>query len=121
MAIQADAARPIVIGNDHRVKCIDVVDEDGVLIDMSSWTLVKWYLREKDRSTAPLLEKTATRAGTYNIVAGSNTQHWYADLSDDETLLLTEGDRFFSWKRMDAGYESDLAYGKQEVRRTASR
>jgi len=114
MAIETDLDdAPIIIGNDHTPRLTGLVDGDGAAItDWTGWTSVKWFLRTSPNNTTALAEKSATRVG--------NT--WVGDLlTDTETELLAPGTRHYSWKRMDAGLEADLAYGKQPVVRTASR
>lgn len=121
MAIKANAEDPIIIGNDHQVKLENVIGEDGLPFDMSAWTVVKWFLRRRTTDTTAIFEKTAGINGVFDADPDVNTQAWVATLTDLETETLTSGKYFFSWKLMDDGVETDLAYGEQQVVRTASR
>lgn len=118
---QPGDVEPIVIGNNHIVEINHITDADGAELDTSSWTTVTWFLRATASASAALLQKTATRSGSYSATPSLNTQKWTAALTDAETDALAVGWRAFAWKRMDPGNETDLAYGSLEVVRTASR
>ena len=79
--------------------------------DITGWT-IKWFLRVRDASTgAALLEKTATIDGTFNVSPSVNTQKARVVLTDDDLNTLTASGYRYSWKRMDDGSETVLAYG----------
>ena len=78
---------------------------------MSGWTLL-FDVRHKDTSSDPaILSKTPSLSGTYNAVRATNTQRATVVLTDTDMNLFRAGTYRHSWKRMNDGSETVLAWG----------
>lgn len=87
------------------------LDDAGAPISMSGWA-VKLYVRSKDNSPDPaIFDKTASVTGSFNADRTLNTQRASVTLTDDELNTVKAKTYRHSWKRMDAGFETVLAYG----------
>jgi hypothetical protein len=80
-------------------------------VDMSGWATL-FDVRKKDNSPEPaILSVNLTLIGTFNVVEISNTQRFIATLTDTQLNLFRAKQYRWSWKRMDDGSETVLAYG----------
>lgn len=107
----------LFVGEDKTLRFeLAAVDADGVIsatdaVDMTGWTTV-FDVRLKDKSADPaILSLTPTIAGTYNASRALNAQRATVTLTDDHMNLFKAKDYRWSWKRMDAGAETVLAWG----------
>ncbi|MES2360042.1 MAG: hypothetical protein V4529_17005 [Gemmatimonadota bacterium] len=101
----------LFVGEDKVFRLKNVVDENNVLVDMTGWSVL-FDVRAKTTSSDPaLISINATPVGVYNVNPVLNTQMWVAPVSDDLLNLFKAKTYQYSWKRMDAGVETVLAYG----------
>lgn len=97
-------------------------DENGVAavpINMSGWT-VKFVVRKTVDSSGVLVEKTPTITGVYNTDPSVNTQRAEVACTDTElglTVFTRAMEAQQSWKRLDDGSETVLAYKKFAIER----
>jgi hypothetical protein len=113
MAIQATVggSGTLFVGEDKIFRLKNVIDENGVLIDMSGWTVL-FDVRAKVTSADPaIISINATLIGIYSVTPALNTQMWTASVTDDLMNLFKAKTYQYSWKRMDTGVETVLAYG----------
>lgn len=100
----------LFVGED-KVLRLELLDTSGLPVDMSGWAML-FDVRLKDKSPDPaLLSKTPSVTGVFNAARASNTQRAEVTLSDDELNTLQAKTYRHSWKRMDAGSETVLAWG----------
>ncbi len=101
----------LFVGEDKLFRLKNVVDETGTLVDMTGWTVL-FDVRQKVTSPDPaLISINATLIGVFNSNPALNTQMWAAQASDDLLNLFKAKQYQYSWKRMDEGIETVLAYG----------
>lgn len=82
-----------------------------VSVDMTGWTLL-FDVRKTDNAADPaIISHVPTLTGTFNALRSSNTQRASVALSDDDMNLFRAGTYRWSWKRMDNGSETVLAWG----------
>lgn len=98
----------LFVGEDKVIR-LEVLDSGGLPIDMSGWA-VDLVIAKTDTGAAILTIHT-TSTGTYNSVRASNTQRRLATFTDDQLNLFKASTYRHSWKRMDDGSETVLAYG----------
>lgn len=100
----------LFVGEDKTLR-MELLDAAGVPVDMTGWTLV-FDVRIKDASPdPPIVTKTPTLTGVYNVIRAQNTQRAVVILSDDDLNLFRAKIYRHSWKRLDNGSETVLAYG----------
>lgn len=113
MALEATigGSGSLFVGED-KVLRLELIDSSTSLpVDMSGWTLL-FDVRKKDSSQPPaIVSKTPVLSGTYNTVRSSNTQRAIVTLTDTDMNLFKEQTYRHSWKRMDDGSETVLAWG----------
>lgn len=107
--VQIGGNGTLFIGEDKLLR-IEVVNEAGVPVDASGWTIV-FDVRKSDTATVPLLLKTATVTGTFNPVRASNTQRAEVLLTSTEMDAFKQKTYRHSWKRTNAGNETIIARG----------
>lgn len=104
----------LIVGEDKKLE-LHVLDEDGVPIDVSEWSLpAKFMVRKKDASEVLLLEKDTEVVGEYNVDPEVNTQRLRVTLTDDDTNDVSDGKAAtlrHGWKRMDPGSETVFCRG----------
>lgn len=82
-----------------------------VAIDMTGWTMI-FDVRAKDTSPDPaIVSATPSIIGVFNALRTINTQRATVPLSDDQLNLFKQKNYRWSWKRMDPGSETVLAWG----------
>lgn len=87
------------------------LDNTSVPVDMAGWAMV-FDVRSKDTSDDPaILSKTPVVSGAYNAVRATNVQRAFVTLTDTDMDLVREKRYRFSWKRIDPGNETVLAWG----------
>jgi hypothetical protein len=123
MAVEADigGAGELFVGEDKtfRLELLDTALTTPV--DMAGW-VVKFFVRLKDGTADPaIFDKTATIIGVYNSVRATNTQRAEVTLTDTELNTVTAKTHRYSWKRMDDGNETVLAYGDFVVQLATAR
>lgn len=99
----------LFVGEDKIIK-LELIDSDELPVNMTGWTLL-FDIRKKDNSASTLLSKTPSVTGTFNSIRASNTQRAVVTISDTEMNLFKEQTYRHSWKRMDDGSETVLAWG----------
>ncbi len=113
MALEATigGSGSLFVGED-KVLRLELIDATTLLpVDMTGWALL-FDVRKKDSSPSPaLVSKTPVLGGTYSAVRASNTQRAIVTLTDTDMNLFKEGTYRHSWKRMDDGSETVLAWG----------
>jgi len=91
-----------------------------VPVDMSTW-IVLFDVRKKDDSPDPaIFSKAATITGAYNVLRATNTQRAVVTLSDTEMNTVSAKTYRHSWKRMDDGSETVLAWGDYIVQKATA-
>lgn len=111
-------AREVNIGGDgalfvgeDKILVLELLDTSDVPVNMSGWVLL-FDVRKSDAAAEPaILSKTPVIAGVYNSIRGTNTQRASVTLTDTDMNLLKARTYRHSWKRMDDGSETVLAYG----------
>lgn len=109
---------PLVIGTDFAYPFHVKNEALETSINLTGFTL-SWILKRSLSDTdanAALLKTTANGgiaiAGTFNAAPASNTQRATVTIADTDTDALTPGLYHWELKRMDAGLETRLAYGR---------
>lgn len=92
----------------------DAVDGAYTVPDMSGWE-VRFVVRTSDTASTALIDRTVdTFIGVHHPDPEQNSQRAVIYLTDDETLQFryrTEPAYRYAFKRMDSGYEHNLAVG----------
>jgi hypothetical protein len=112
MAVNTDIGGngTLFVGEDKIFK-LELLDAASIPVDMTGFTLL-FDIRLKDTSADPaIISKTPTLIGVYNVVRATNTQRAQAVLTDTDMNLFKAKAYRQSWKRMDDGVETVLAYG----------
>lgn len=100
----------LFVGEDKTLK-LEVLDSSDVPVNIAGWSIL-FDVRKLNTSADPaLLSQTATITGVYNAVRATNTQRAVVTLTDTEMNTLKALTYRHSWKRMDDGSETVLAYG----------
>lgn len=100
----------LFVGEDKAL-VLEVLDTADLPVDIAGW-VIHFVVRRKDNSADPaIFDKTATVSGTYSAIRASNTQRATATLTDTELNTVTNRTYRHSFKRMDDGSETVLAYG----------
>lgn len=102
----------LFVGEDKTLRLALKADKlTGIVPDMTGWNVV-FDVRAKDASPDPaIVTKTMTILGAYAADKASNLQRALVVLTDDELNLFKAATYRYSMKRMDAGFETVLAYG----------
>jgi len=79
-------------------------------VDMTGWSMT-FDVRKKDASSAAILTVTPVLTGTFNASRSLNTQRALVTLTDTQLNLFRAKNYRWSWKRMDDGSETVLAWG----------
>lgn len=100
----------LFVGEDKTFK-LELLTVDSIPVDMSGWTIL-FDVRRADKSADPaIISKMATIAGAYNAVRATNVQRATVILTDTEMNTVKADTYRYSWKRMDDGSETVLAWG----------
>lgn len=99
----------LFVGEDKTFK-LKLLDVSGVPVNMNGWSVL-FDVRKVDTSTTAIFSKTATIIGVYNADDTINTQRAQVILTDDEMNTVKASGYRHSWKRMDDGSETVLAWG----------
>ena len=100
----------LFVGEDKSFR-LELLDEAGVPVNMTGWSVL-FDVRKKDNSAEPaIFSETASITGTYNAVRATNTQRALVTLTDTEMNTVKAKTYRYSFKRMDDGSETVLAYG----------
>lgn len=109
----------LFVGEDKTL-VLELIDTAGLPVNMAGWALV-FDVRKKDNSAAPaIFSKTPTITGVFNAARATNTQRATVSLSDDELNTITNITYRHSWKRIDAGIETVVAYGPMIVEKATA-
>lgn len=102
----------LFVGEDKTIRLeLFLKSDPTVSIDFSGWVML-FDVRNKDNSPAPaIVSLTPTIIGVFNTLRVSNTQRAIVALTDDLLNLFKEKTYRYSWKRMDDGSETVLAWG----------
>lgn len=89
-------------------------------VNITGWT-INFVVRLKDNSAdPPIFDKTAAIVGTFNVDPDLNTQRAEVTLTDTELNTVKGRTYRYSWKRMDDGGETVLAYGDFVVQKATA-
>lgn len=100
----------LFVGED-KVFLLETIDVNGLPIDMTSWTLL-FDVRKKDNSADPaIVSKMPNIIGVFNVDRSVNTQRALVTVTDTDMNEFKAGTYRHSWKRMDDGSETVLAWG----------
>jgi hypothetical protein len=109
----------LFVGEDKIFK-LELLDASDVPVDMTGWTLL-FDVRVKDKTPDPaLISKTPMITGVYNAVRATNTQRAVVTVTDTDMNLLKARTYRHSWKRMDDGSETVLAWGDFVVQKATA-
>lgn len=100
----------LFVGEDKtfRHECIDPA---GLPVNVAGWDIL-FDVRKKDNAADPaIFSKHATIIGIFNATRALNTQRAEVVLTDTELNTVTARTYRHSWKRMDDGSETVLAWG----------
>lgn len=93
----------------------------GLPENIVGW-VIHFVVRRRDNTADPaIFEKTATIVGTYSVDPLVNTQKAEVQLTDTELNTVKARTYRHSWKRMDDGSETILAYGDFEPQLATAR
>lgn len=85
-------------------------------VNIAGWSIL-WVVRTTDSAADPaIFSKTATITGTFNV-----DQLAFVMLTDTEMNTVTARIYRYSWKRMDDGSETVLAFGNMVPLRVTAR
>ena len=102
----------LFVGEDKNI-ILELVSKTSATtaLDMTGWTMV-FDVRNSDTSADPaIVTLTPTLSGTFNTVRSINTQRANVTLLDEVSSLLKARTYRWSWKRLDAGNDTVLAWG----------
>jgi hypothetical protein len=110
LAITIGGGGTLFVGEDKTFR-LELIDDDELPVDMTGW-VVLFDVRKSVTALDPaIFSKTATLIGSFNAVRASNTQRAIVSLTDTELNTVKARTYQCSWKRMDDGSETVLAYG----------
>jgi hypothetical protein len=107
----------LFVGED-KTFVLSVVDADDVPVNIATWD-VKFYVA-KTVTGALIFTKDAVVTGSYNVDPTINTQRASVSLTDTELNTVKRGTYQYSFKRMNDGFETVLAYGDFEVEKATA-
>lgn len=100
----------LFVGEDKTFR-LELIDSDELPVDMSGWS-IRFDVRKSVTAPDPaIFSKTASLVGAYSPVRATNTQRAIVSLTDTEMNTVKARTYQCSWKRMDDGSETVLAYG----------
>lgn len=100
----------LFVGEDKTFR-FELLDVAGLPVDMAGWTML-FDVRGSDNAADPaIFSKTVTLSGVFNAVRAVNTQRGSTALTDTELNTVKGKTYRHSWKRMDDGVETVLAWG----------
>jgi hypothetical protein len=101
----------LFVGEDKtfRLELVDTQDPPQP-IDMTNWNMV-FDVRVKDTSTDAIVSEIPVLAGVFSGNRALNQQRAYVFLSDTLMNLFRAKTYRWSWKRLDDGSETVLAWG----------
>lgn len=110
----------LFLGEDKALEFTIYNDAETAIVNITGWSLSFMIKRYKsDADGAALLTKTTGSgiviSGTYNSIPATNTQIATVTILDTETTGLAEGLAYYELKRMDANFETVLAYGTLQL------
>lgn len=107
----------LFIGEDKTFR-LEVLDSNEAPVDISGWT-IQLLVRLRETSQAALLTKTATISGVFNADRTVNAQRAIVEVADTEISEDAFDPRMYrySFKRLDDGSETILAYGNFVMQR----
>ena len=86
-------------------------DASSVPVNFTGWEIRFDVRKTVTSGEPPIFNKTATITGVYNAVRATNTQRAVVTLTDTELNTVKAQPYQHSWKRMDDGSETVLAWG----------
>lgn len=101
----------LFVGEDKIILLELVSKGTTTAVDMTGWVMV-FDVRRSDTAVDPaILSKTPSIIGVFNATQALNTQRASVSLTDDDLNLFRAKAYRWTWKRMDAGSETVLAWG----------
>ena len=117
--VQIGGNGSLFVGEDKTFE-LELVDTAGDPVEMTGWA-VKLVVRKGDATADPaIFDKTASITGVYDPVRATNTQRAVVTLTDTEMNTVKAKTYRHSWKRMDDGSETVLAYGNFVVQKATA-
>lgn len=108
--VQIGGGGTLFVGEDKTLR-FECIDQNGLPVDMTGWDSI-FDVRAKDKSPDPaIVSKSPFLVGSFNDVRALNTQRMIVQLFDDDMNLFKEKVYRYSWKRLDNGLETVLAWG----------
>ena len=100
----------LFVGEDKTFK-LELLDTASVPVNMTGWALL-FDVRKTDSAADPaIFSKVPSLTGVYNVDRTINTQRAVVTLTDTEMNTVKAHTYRHSWKRMDDGSETVLAWG----------
>lgn len=99
----------LFVGEDKILE-LEVLDPQGLPIDIGGMVIL-FDVRKADAASTAILSRTAVIIGAYSPVRASNTQRAQVVLTDTELNTVKAIKYRHSWKRMDDGSETVIAWG----------
>lgn len=100
----------LFVGEDKTFR-LELIDANSNPVNMTGWVLV-FDVRKLDNSPAPpILSFTPTITGTFNATRALNTQRAIVGVASLDMDKFKAGIFRHSWKRIDNGSETVLAWG----------
>jgi hypothetical protein len=110
----------LFVGED-KIFRLEVLDVSQIPVNITGWA-IKLVVRKKDNTADPaIFSRDALVVGVYNAVRTTNTQRAEVQLTDTELNTVSKKTYRHSWKRMDDGSETVLAYGDFVVQLATAR
>lgn len=101
----------LFVGEDKTIRLeLFLKSDPTVAVDFSAWVTIV-DVRSSDTSTTVISSITPSMTGVFNAVRVSNTQRGLALFTDDELNKYKAKNYRWSWKRLDEGSETVLAWG----------
>lgn len=99
----------LFVGEDKNF-ILELIDISSVPVNMAGMVLL-FDVRKTDASGTAILTKTPSIIGVYSATRNVNTQRAVVTVTDTDMNLFRAGTYRHSWKRMDDGSETVLAWG----------
>lgn len=102
----------LFVGEDKSFRLTPITNRlTGLPENVTGW-VIHLVVRRRDGTPDPaIFDKTAAIGGVYNVNPTLNTQYAEVQLTDTELNTVKALTYRHSWKRMDDGSETVLAYG----------
>lgn len=100
----------LFVGEDKMFR-LELIDANELPVDMTGWTILFDVRKSVTAPDPAIFSKNASLTGAFNAVRALNTQRAIVTLTDTEMNTVKARTYQCSWKRMNDGSETVLAYG----------